>query len=145
MIEKIRDYIATCPYLDEFIAVNVNYLVDKNKAYSVNEGAGYDPIIETYVSGEKYMQFEFSFDARFKWNDEASTNIDNSKFFENFRNWLDENDLNGVYPSITGITPESISATTNGFIFATNADEAIYRISCVFRYIKPLTEKIVSA
>lgn len=136
MIEKIREYIEKCPYLDEFIAVNVNYLVDKSKAYSVNEGAGYDPIIEEYVTGEKKKQFQFSFDARLKWDDEASTNIDNSKFFENFRDWLEERNLNGIYPNIEGIMPESISATTNGFIFVTNSDEAIYRISCNFIYYK---------
>ena len=136
MIEKIREYIATCPYLDEFIAVNVNYLADKNKAYSVNEGAGYDPVISESITGEKEMQFQFSFDARFKWNDELATNIGNSKFFENFSNWLETKDLNGEYPNIIGITPVSISAITNGFIFATNADEAIYRISCNFIYYK---------
>ena len=136
MIEKIRDYIATCPYLDEFIAVNVNYLVDKNKAYSVNEGAGYDPVVIPYITGGGKMQFQFSFDARFNWNDEISTNIDNSKFFEDFRNWLEENDTKGIYPEIDGIMPESISAITNGFIFTTNADEAIYRISCIFYYFK---------
>ena len=136
MIEQIKEYIEQCPYLEEFVAVNVNYLVNKDEAYSVNEGAGYDPIIERYVTGEKYMQFQFSFDDRLKWNDEIATNINNSKFFENFRNWLEEKDLNGEYPNIVGITPESISATTNGFIFATNADEAIYRISCNFKYYK---------
>ena len=136
MIEQIKEYIEQCPYLEEFVAVNVNYLVNKDEAYSVNEGAGYDSIIERYVTGEKYMQFQFSFDARLKWNDEIATNINNSKFFENFRNWLEEKDLNGEYPNIVGITPESISATTNGFIFATNADEAIYRISCNFKYYK---------
>lgn len=136
MIEQIKEYIEQCPYLEEFVAVNVNYLVNKDEAYSVNEGAGYDPIIEQYVTGEKYMQFQFSFDARLKWNDEIATNINNSKFFENFRNWLEEKDLKGEYPNIDGITPESISATTNGFIFATNADEAIYRISCNFKYYK---------
>ena len=45
MIDSIKNYIAGCPYLDEFTAVNVNYLVDKVTAYSVNEGASYNPII----------------------------------------------------------------------------------------------------
>ena len=39
MIDSVRDYIANCPYLDDFTEVNVNYLVNKVKAYSVNEGA----------------------------------------------------------------------------------------------------------
>lgn len=136
MIEKVRDYIAKCPYLDEFTKVNVNYLVDKVNAYSVNESSGYNPIIGRSVYGDKEMQFLFSFDAKFYWNEEVKNNIDNSKFFENFRDWLENNDLNGVYPEIEGIEPLTIGAITNGFIFATNSDEAIYRISCLFTYEK---------
>ncbi len=135
MIEEIRKYIEECPYLDEFTAVNVNYLVDKDKAYSVNEGAGYDPVIRTFFTGKK-MQFQFSFDARLKWNDEVATNIDNSNFFEKFRDWLEDNNRNKILPNIDGIKSEKIKATTNGYIFATNADEAIYRISCIFYYLK---------
>ena len=46
MIEKVREYITTCPHLEEFVSVNVNYLVDKIKAYSVNEGVGYNPVLK---------------------------------------------------------------------------------------------------
>lgn len=136
MIESMRNYIAECPFLDEFTAVNVNYLVDKVKAYSVNESTGYNPVISIDLSGNQEMQFQFSFDAKFYWNEEIQNNIDNSIFFEKFRNWLEENNSNGIYPEIEGIEPLAISATTNGFIFATNSDEAIYRISCKFTYMK---------
>nr|DAU67731.1 MAG TPA: Minor capsid protein from bacteriophage [Caudoviricetes sp.] len=136
MIEKIRDYISKCPYLDEFTKVNVNYLVDKANAYSVNESAGYNPVIQERIYGNDEMQFLFSFDAKFYWNEEIENNIDNSKFFENFKNWLDYNDSNGIYPEIENIEPLTIGAITNGFIYATNSDEAIYRISCIFKYEK---------
>ena len=136
MIDKIRDYISTCPFLDEFTAVNVNYLVDKVKAYSVNENAGYNPVINPDNCGNDNMQFLFSFDAKFYWNEELENNIKNSLFFEKFRDWLKMNDDNGIYPDIDGIMPETIGAITNGFIFATNSDEAIYRINCKFTYMK---------
>lgn len=136
MIERIRDYIANCPYLDEFAAINIDYLVDKVKTYSINESSGYNPVVSEDVTGNKEMQFIFNFDAKFHWNSEKQNNIDNSIFFENFRNWLEENNNNGVYPDIENIYPLSISAITNAFIFATNSDEAIYRISCKFTYWK---------
>lgn len=136
MIEKMREYIAKCPFLDEFTNVNVSYLVDKVKAYSLNENAGYNPVIAEDDCGNQNMQFLFSFDAKLYWNEEIQNNIDNSLFFEKFRDWLKENDDNSIYPELEGIMPESISATTNGYIFATNADEAIYRISCKFTYWK---------
>ena len=137
MIEKVRDYIATCPFLDEFTALNVNYLVDKVKAYSINENAGYNPIVSAYLNGDKEIRFLFSFDAKLYWNDEIQNNIDNSLFFEKFRNWLEENNDDNIYPEVDDkILPLSISATTNGYIFATNSNEAIYRISCEFTYVK---------
>lgn len=136
MIEKIRDYIAECPYLDEFTKVNVNYLVDKVNAYSVNEDSGYNPVLEPRIYGNDEMQFLFSFDAKFYWNEETENNIDNSKFFEKFRDWLEDNNSKGKYPEIEGIEPLTIGAITNGFIYATNSDEAIYRISCSFTYEK---------
>ncbi len=136
MIEKIREYVSTCPFLDEFVAINVNYLANDVKAYSVNESAGYNPVISKDLCGNREMQFLFSFDAKFHWNEEVQNNVDNSIFFEKFRNWLEENDDNGIYPEIEGIEPLSIGAITNGFIFATNSDEAIYRISCKFTYMK---------
>nr|DAH18375.1 MAG TPA: Minor capsid protein from bacteriophage [Caudoviricetes sp.] len=136
MIEKIRDYIAECPHLDEFTKVNVNYLVDKVNAYSVNEDPGYNPVLEPRIYGNDEMQFLFSFDAKFYWNEETENNIDNSKFFEKFRDWLEDNNSKGKYPEIEGIEPLTIGAITNGFIYATNSDEAIYRISCSFTYEK---------
>ena len=83
MIEKIREYVSTCPFLDEFVAINVNYLANDVKAYSVNESAGYNPVISKDLCGNREMQFLFSFDAKFHWNEEVQNNVDNSIFFEN--------------------------------------------------------------
>lgn len=138
MIDSVRDYIANCPYLDDFTEVNVNYLVNKVKAYSVNEGASYNPIITTDILGNEESQFQFTFDAKFYWNDEIANNVDNSNFFENFSNWLRENNNNKIFPTIGSddISITSISANSNGYIFDTSSDEAIYRISCVMNYTR---------
>lgn len=139
MIEKIRDYIATCDLLDQYAELNVNYLVDKTVAYSINEESSYTPLLEESITGTKIMQLRFDLDSRFVWNEDLSNNIANSKFFENFSEWLEEKNNQGEYPDIPGITPISISANTNGFIFAADTNEAIYRISCVFTYYKENT------
>ena len=75
-----------------------------------------------------------TFDSKLHWNEDVQNNIDNSKFFENFKNWLEKNNDNKIYPEIDGIY--EIGATTNGYIFATNANEAIYRIQCYLKYYK---------
>lgn len=132
-IDIIRDYIGKCPYLKEYAELNVEYLQDKVNTYSVNENAGYDPVIEKYMLGAD-CQFLFTFDSKLIWNEDIQNNIDNSKFFENFKNWLEENNNKNIFPKIEGIY--EIGATTNGYIFATNANEAIYRIQCYLKYYK---------
>lgn len=134
MIDKVREYMSKCPYLDEYAELNVEYLVDKIKAYSINENAGYDPIISEDIIGNQERQFLFTLDSKLIWNEDNQNNIDNSKSYENIRNWLEENNKNEIYPDIKGIY--EIGATSNGYIFATNANEAIYRIQCYLKYFK---------
>lgn len=133
MIDKLREYIAKCPYLKEYAELNVEYLADKTNTYSINENAGYNPILNQFICGSE-RQFLFTFDSKLKWNEDIQNNIDNSKFFEDFRNWLETNNKNKTFPEISGVY--SIGATTNGYIFATNANEAIYRIQCFLNYFK---------
>ena len=76
----------------------------------------------------------FTFDSKLRWNEDIQNNIDNSKFYEDFRDWLETNNKNKVFPNIEGIY--KIEALTPGYIFATNANEAIYRIQCKAEYFK---------
>ena len=131
IIDKVREYISTCPYLKEYAELNIEYLVDKVNTYSINENAGYDPILNNFLHGSE-RQFMFTLDSKLIWNEDIQNNIDNSKFFENFRNWIETNNRNKIFPDITGVY--KIEALTNGYIFATNADEAIYRIQCKIEY-----------
>ena len=133
IIDKVREYIATCPYLKEYAELNIEYLIDKVNTYSINENAGYDPILNQFLSGSE-RQFMFSFDSKLIWNEDIKNNIDNSKFFEDFRNWIETNNKNKIFPKVPGIY--KIEALTNGYILATNANEAIYRIQCRLEYFK---------
>ena len=137
MIDSIREYIAKCPYLKEYVEINVDYLKDKVVAYSVNPSVGFDPVVSEDIVGNQEKQFLFTFDSKLYWNSEVQNNIDNSKFYEDFSNWLEENNKKGIFPALNeGEYPTRIQALTNGYIFATNSDEAIYRIQCKFEYMK---------
>lgn len=134
MIDKVREYIAKCPYLKEYAELNIEYLQDKVNTYSINENAGYDPVVLEDIIGNQERQFLFTFDSKLIWNEDIQNNIDNSRFFENFRNWLETNNKKYIFPKIEGVY--EIGATTNGYIFATNTNEAIYRIQCYLKYLK---------
>lgn len=134
IIDEIREYMAKCPYLKEYAELNIEYLADKVNTYSINENAGYNPIISEDIIGNQDRQFLFTFDSKLIWNQDIQNNIDNSKSYENIRNWLETNNKSAIFPNIKGIY--EIGTTTNGYIFATNADEAIYRIQCYLKYYK---------
>ena len=133
IIDKVREYFAKCPYLEEYVELNVDYLIDKVKTYSLNENAGYNPVLNKFLYGAE-MQFLFTFDSKLHWNEDIQNNVNNSKFFENVRDWLEQNKNKKIFPDVPGAY--SIGATTNGYIFATNANEAIYRIQCFLNYFK---------
>lgn len=137
MIDSIREYIAKCPYLEEYVEVNVDYLKDKVVAYSVNPSVGFNPVVNEDIVENQEKQFLFTFDSKLYWNSEVQNNIDNSKFYEDFSNWLENNNKNGIFPTLEkGENPTRIRALTNGYIHQTNSDEAIYRIQCKLEYTK---------
>ena len=131
IIDKVREYIAKCPYLNEFAELNVEYLTDKINTYSINENTGYNPTLKMFIVGGD-MQFLFTFDSKLRWNEDIQNNIDNSRFFANFKKWLESNNKKKIFPDVPGAY--KIGATTNGYIFATNSNEAIYRIQCFLNY-----------
>ena len=74
IIDKVRKYIAKCPYLKEYAELNVEYLQDKVNTYSINENAGYDPIINKFFVGAE-MQFLFTFDSKLAWNEDIQNSF----------------------------------------------------------------------
>ena len=50
IIESIRNYLLTCPYLKELSDVNVDFLPDDPTTYSI-EQTPTEPIIKTYLDG----------------------------------------------------------------------------------------------
>lgn len=73
IIDSIRKFIRTCPYLQEFdgaVKVNVDYLGEESTAYSIEE-TPCEPIIKKYVDGSSIRQFEFIFCSRESYKSEA--------------------------------------------------------------------------
>lgn len=134
MIKELRDYIAKCPYIKQLNLLLINYLSDNIKACSINEEPSYNPILNKYLNGYKECQFRFNLDCKFIWSEDIQSNIDNSEVFENFTKWLEEKDNNEDYPKIEGIDVTSIQVNSNGYIYMTETNEAIYRINCVMNY-----------
>ena len=139
IIDGLRTYIRKCPALRKYnkaIKVNVDYLEDKPTTYSIEEVPS-DIVIQKYVDGSSKRQYVFVFASRESYSEDVIDNINNSGFYEDFAEWLEEQNNNNNLPSI-GDNKEvlKIEAITNGYAFKTDVDTARYQIQCRIIYLQ---------
>ncbi|MCI6458197.1 chloramphenicol resistance protein [Clostridium sp. HCP1S3_A12] len=139
IIDGLRTYIRKCPALRKYnkaVKVNVDYLEDKPTTYSIEEVPS-DVVIQKYVDGSSKRQYVFVFASRESYSEDVIDNINNSGFYEDFAEWLEEQTNNDNLPFI-GDDKEvlKIEAMTNGYAFKTDVDTARYQIQCRMIYMK---------
>ncbi len=128
-IEAIKEFIEKCPLLKKG-KVNVDYIKDKPQSYSVDETPA-ETILNKFTDGgtRRQIQFDFSIQANFS----ILENIKNSKFCDDFLEWIEEENNKGNLPKIKGA--EDIKGN-RGTILQTTETTAIYVIPLQFIYIK---------
>ena len=130
-IELIKNFIEKCPYLNNG-KINVDYIKDKPKSYAINETPA-NPIITQFKNGDgsrRQIVFDFAVQAPFS----VLENLKNSKFCDDFTEWIEEQNDIGNLPEIENA--ESIECTGRGTILQTKDTMAIYVIPMRVTYIK---------
>ncbi|MGN1478559.1 MAG: chloramphenicol resistance protein [Acutalibacteraceae bacterium] len=138
IIESVKNFILKCPYLDELARVNVDFLPEKPETYSIEEEPA-QTVVKRYLDGSSQRQFLFVFAARLNYSDEVRNNIENSGFFEDFADWLEECTENDNLPLMAdGLTAEKIEAISSGYLFDISGDlsNSRYQIQCRLIYEK---------
>ena len=138
IIESVKNFILTCPFLSELAAVNIDFLPDSTDTYSIEEVPA-QSVLQTYLDGSQERQYVFVFASRFYYSDETKNNIENSGFYENFSDWLDEQTQRGNLPIMRdGLTPTKVEALSSGYLFDVAGDlsNARYQIQCQLIYDK---------
>lgn len=141
IIESIRAFISGCPFLDEFDAVvGVEYLPEDEKSYIVGVSATNDPIVKKYMNGDRVMKFDFVFASREYFGRDNVGNMEVADFYEHFSKWLQECDMNGKLPELSGgKESRHIKALTNGYVFNQTETKAQYQIQCQLTYYQKRT------
>ena len=96
-----------------------------------------DPIIQKYVDGGAKKQFQFAFTSRERYDQDTRINIDNSGFYQEFDEWLEEKSFAGELPLLEkGKSPVKIETLNSGYLYDVDEDNARYRIECRLIYIQ---------
>lgn len=140
IIDGLRAYIRKCPALRKYnnavAKVNVDYLADTPTTYSIEE-VPTDITIKKYVNGSSKRQFVFVFASRENYSEDVIDNINNSGFYEDFADWLENQTNIGNLPVIGGNKEVlRIEAITNGYAFKTDVNTARYQIQARVIYIQ---------
>ena len=127
-MELIKDFIETCPYLNKG-KVNVDYIKDKPLSYSIDE-TPVDPVLQNFSDGGRRLQIQFDFSVQANFS--ALENIKNSKFCDDFTDWIYEQNKQEELPKIDGAV--WIKCLGRGTILQTTDSTAIYVIPMQLAY-----------
>lgn len=136
IIESLKDFISTCPYLDKFSkGINVNYLGENEGSYCIESVPG-EPILRQYLDGSCLMQFPFIFCSKESYGQDVFTNIDKSGFYESFSEWIMQENQKGNLPNLgENRKAQKIEVTTLGYPYQTEVDKARYQIQLRLIYM----------
>ncbi len=127
IIESVRSYIAGFSGLKDGCLL-VDILGDKPIEYVI-ESVPCDPIYKRYVDGDCQKQFQFIFASREYFSDDVAQNIANLGFYEEFEDWITDNNYEGTLPDLgEGRSAVSIEVTTRGYAFSADGETARYQI-----------------
>lgn len=127
-IELIKEFIEACPYLNKGKA-NVDYIKNKPLSYSIDE-TPVDPVLQNFSDGGRRLQIQFDFSIQANFS--ALENIKNSKFCDDFTDWIYEQNKNENLPKIDGAV--WIKCLGRGTILQTTETTAIYVIPMQVAY-----------
>ena len=137
IIKALMEYISTCPYLYEFNkGINVDYLDNDSTTYSIEE-VPCDPIVKRYINGDTKRQYDFIFASRESYSDDVLQNIENSGFYEDFLNWIEQENAQGNLPILEGNKEAvELKVSTTGYAFQTDENSARYQIQLKLIYLQ---------
>lgn len=136
IIESIRNWIRGCPLIDDDLRVNVDWLPENAKEYTIDSVPG-DAVVKRYLDGSAQKQALFVFGSREPYGSDVLQNVDNSGFYEDFCGWVEEQNDAGNLPLLeTGKTPIKVDVLSTAYVFQSDAETARYQIQCRLLYME---------
>lgn len=135
IIQGITDFFMQCPLLKDG-TFHVNALSDKGIGYTIETGI-FTPVSRYYVNGDTDRIYQFNFSSREYYTLDRLQNIEVSAFYEQFADWVEEQDWNGNYPDMPEkCYPQGLSVLSPGYLYDATMKSARYQIQLQLEYYK---------
>ena len=136
IIESIREYMSECPLLENG-NINVDFLSSDNIEYTI-ETVPCEPVIKHYIDGSSLRQYEFIVASREFYGTDVVQNIQNSAFYENLAEWIENNSRNKILPVMENEkqSADKIEILTHGSLISEDAKTAVYQIQLRLIYFQ---------
>ena len=136
IIDNIREFIKECPLLEND-KINVNYLGGDTVSYTI-EQVPTNPLIKRYSDGGKQKQVLFIFASRENYDEDVLENMDVAKFYEEFAEWIEEQNESGNLPILDGgMISQAMETLTSGYLINSEDRTARFQIQLRLVYYKP--------
>lgn len=134
IIDKIREFILTCPLLDG-TDVNVNCLGGNAVCFSVEQVAA-EPVVKKYCDGGTLRQCRFVLAVRDSYDEITDFNVEAARLMEKIEAWVEEQNSVGNLPKPEDekIVPESMEITASCSVSDSTADTARLQTEMRFLY-----------
>jgi len=139
-LEKVRDYFYLFDGIGTESIIYGDYVPENAVNYSIvqapsNQGG----FVRRFINDGGVKEFNFAFMVKQNYsmrNDVDKINFQNSKFFQDLEDWIEENNKSEIYPLIEGAYKVEVLST--GFLF--DVDEggqfALYQMTARVLYNK---------
>lgn len=129
-MQLIKEFIETCPYLNNG-KIDVDYLKEDVNSYAIVQ-ATTTPVVTRYRGGGSIRQIAFDFVVQAPISSGNIENLANSKFGEDFMEWIEEQDDNRNLPKIPNI--QHIQCTSPSYILQRTNTQATYiiQMNCTY-------------
>ena len=135
IIGGVTDFFMKCPLLKGGV-FRVDALGDHAVEYAIETGI-FEPILRRYVNGDTERQYQFNFGSREFYSMDRIQNIQNSAFYEEFADWVEEQNRNENFPELPdGCEPRSLEVLSPGYIYDGSMRNARYQIQLRLTYYK---------
>ena len=115
-------------------ALLVDFLENSPIAYTV-EPVPCSPVYKKFIDGSCEKQFLFLFASREAYSDDVNQCIENLAFYEDFADWIYEQNNNRNFPVLSGNrTVTELEILTGGYPLSADTNTARYQIQMRLKY-----------